>query len=280
MRSFSVPLSYSWMPVRFFVALSLCITIGCSTGTHSTFSSLADQGILTVSSDNPFVGANIFLASEMEESRYLYNFMREKGSPQAIELTGHDIADSELKLFYSGRQEMYTAVPHFDRSLGTKEWVVRGPYSLDRASYRQVTALPASQGGVFQVFGKREVFGAEARALETRVIPPVFIEPPKPKAAPRRVATKRAAKASADTPKAPAKEDPLSNPTNLDQEAIAEARRGKKSQETASREPSVSVTIGSNSSAQKAVTPPPARPTEPQPSSPTPMPKGTKAPHS
>ncbi|MEY4701621.1 MAG: hypothetical protein RL326_1808, partial [Pseudomonadota bacterium] len=87
----------------------------------------------------------------MEESRYLYNFMKENGAPQAIELSGRDVETSELKLFYSGRQEMYTAAPQFDRSLGSKEWIVRGPYALDRSSYRQVISLPAGRGGVFQI---------------------------------------------------------------------------------------------------------------------------------
>lgn len=274
MRSLSVQLSRRGIATRFVIALTLSLVLGCSAASHSTFSSLSEQGILSVSSDNPFVGANIFLASEMEESRYLYNFIKEKGSPQAIELTGREIADCELKLFYSGRQEMYTAVAQFDRSLGAKEWIVRGPYALDRGSYRQVSALPSGQGGVFQVFGRREVFGGEVRATETRVIPPVFIEPPKPKPAKHRVQAKPKA-----TPSATVKEEPVSNPTNLDQEAIAEARRGKKPSETARHEPGVSVTIGSGAGAQSASTPAPTQPTKTQVSSPTPEPKSTKTPH-
>ncbi len=233
------------------MAAALCVTLGCATGSPSTFSSLSEQGLLSVSSDNPFVGANIFLASEMEESRYLYNFVKEKGAPQAIELSGRDIADCEMKLFYSGRQEMYSAVPQFDRSLGTKEWIVRGPYALDRSSYRQVSSLVAGQGGVFQVFGRREVLGGPVHPTETRVIAPVFIEPPAVKPQRRKIA----AKPKHTTTPVAVKEEVVTTPSNLDQEAIAEFRRTKKEPEAKGAEPGISVSIGSSTAAHKTPAP-------------------------
>lgn len=222
--------------------LSLCAAAACSAGSSSTFSSLSDQGLLLVSSENPYVGANIFLSNEMEESRYLYNFMKEKGAPQAIELTGRELDRSELKLFYSGRQEMYAAVPRFDRSLGTKEWIIRGPYALERSVYRQVSGLPSGQGGVFQIRGRREVLGGELHATETRSIPPVFVEPTQP------AVKKRPARSTQAKKQAPAKvvatEDPLKNPSNLDQQALAEARQGKKNEQTKLSGSGPAVTIG------------------------------------
>jgi hypothetical protein len=205
----------------------------------------------------------------MEESRYLYNFMKENGAPQAIELSGRDVETSELKLFYSGRQEMYTAAPQFDRSLGSKEWIVRGPYALDRSSYRQVISLPAGRGGVFQIFGRREILGGELQATETRVIPPVFIEPPRPKITKRRASTRKA-------PTAPVAvaEDPLKNPSNLDQQALAEARQNKKAAATKPSDPGVTVTIGSSQGNSKSV---PSTSSQARSASPTP--NGTQAPH-
>jgi hypothetical protein len=43
----------------------------------------ANQGLVPVSADSPFVGANVYLAKEMEDSLYLYNFLRSRGSPGA-----------------------------------------------------------------------------------------------------------------------------------------------------------------------------------------------------
>jgi len=256
------------------VAILLSVAIGCAAGSPSTFSSLSGQGVLSVSTENPFVGANIFLSNEMEESRYLYNFMREKGAPQAIELSGREISESELKMYYSGRQEMYTAVPEFDRSLGKKEWIVRGPYALDRASYRQVTALPSGQGGVFQVFGRREVLGGELRATETRVIPPVYIEPPQPKPVKRKVKPK-----VTTTQTVAVVEDPLIDLRLVDQQALAEARQGKKTPINGAKEPSVSITRGEGQPQAQTTAPSVAAPAKPQGTHTAPNPKDQHSPH-
>lgn len=248
MRSCPVSIRFRVMLSRVLVPTLVTTLVACSGGRSSTFSSLSEQGILSVSSDNPYVGANIFLSHEMEESRYLYNFMKENGAPQAIELSGRDVETSELKLFYSGRQEMYTAVPQFDRSLGSKEWIVRGPYELDRTSYRQVISLPSGRGGVFQISGRRETLGGELQATETRVIAPVFIEPPQPKLTKRRAPAKKVV-----TPKVAIAEDPLTNPSNFDQQALAEARQGKKAGPTKAAEPGVSVTIGASQGTAKTL---------------------------
>jgi hypothetical protein len=239
--------------IRGVALVSLCVVTACSAGNPYTFSSLSEEGILLVSSENPYLGSNIFLSNEMEESRYLYKFMKEKGAPQAIELTGHDIDRSELKLFYSGRQEMYTAVPEFDRALGTKEWIVRGPYALERSAYRQVSGLPSGQGGVFEIRGRREVLGGELRAAETRSIPPVFVQPIQPQA------KKRPTRAAQAKNQAPAKifagEDPLKNPSNLDQQALAEARQGKKNGQTKLSGFGPAVTIGAGTGAADTKSP-------------------------
>lgn len=39
---------------------------------------------MPVSEDNPYMGANLFLAKEMEQSVYLYNFMRDKGALRGL----------------------------------------------------------------------------------------------------------------------------------------------------------------------------------------------------
>lgn len=274
MRSSPVALHCRVTLSRVLVTTLVTTLVACSAGGSSTFSSLSEQGILSVSSDNPYVGANIFLSNEMEESRYLYNFMKEKGAPQAIELIGRDVEKSELKLFYSGRQEMYTAVPQFDRSLGTKEWIVRGPYALDRTSYRQVVSLPSGKGGVFQISGRREILGGELQATETRVIAPVFIEPPRPK-----VTKRRAPATKAPTSTVAIAEDPLKNPSNLDQQALAEARQGKKAAPTKASEPAVTITIGSRQGSTKTLAATDKDASSKQATSSLPTPIGTQAPH-
>lgn len=196
------------------VVTSAVFFAACSTAKNAAYPSLVNNGIVAVSSENPFMGSNIFLAKEMEESNYLYNFLKERGSPQAIEVVGKSEETAEIQLFYSAKQEVYTASPQFDPQLKTKEWIVRGPYGIDRLAYRQVSNLPADNGGVFEIFGRREVLGGEVKTAQTRVIAPAFVPTPKPVV---RRAKKPVASKTADTPS-------WTNPTNFDQQAIAESR--------------------------------------------------------
>lgn len=152
----------------------------------------------------------------MEESDYLYNFLKEKGAPQAIELLGSSEQSAELQLFYSGKQEVYHATPQFNDQLGAKEWIVRGPYIVERTAYRQIADIPAGRGGIFEIFGRREVLGGELRAAQTRVIAPAFVPTPKPVA--RRVKNTRGSGAEGGA------STTTTSPSNFDQQAIAETR--------------------------------------------------------
>jgi hypothetical protein len=170
------------------------------------------------------MGSNIFLAKEMEESNYLYKFMKEKGAPQAIELTGTSEDTSSMRLFYSAKQELYTASPQIDPTLRSREWIIRGPYAIERADYREVSQLDGSAGGVFEIFGHREVLGGPAVAAESRVIAPAFVEPAHSGRNSSRHkkgtsgATKQTGGAAATGVTGPA--------TNFDQQALEEARKG------------------------------------------------------
>jgi len=207
------------------------VSVGCSTKTPA-FEGIANQGILTVSPQSPFVGANVFLAQEMECSSYLYNFMRSRGSPQAIEVNGSSEKNSQMNLFYSREREFYAAVPKYDPQNKNKEWFIRGPYPITREQYPYIAKLDSDQGGVFEIFGRTEAFGGPGRTIESRVIAPVFIPTPRPK--PIRKATKVSIKKD-DSEKVEAKPTAISalgpiiavqgTPINLDQKALMEARR-------------------------------------------------------
>jgi hypothetical protein len=193
---------------------------------NTTFDSLTNEGLIPVSTDNPFIGSNVFLAKEMEDSNYLYSFIKSRGAPQAIELTGSSEKHAELHLYYSGTRELYRATPQFDPQNRSKEWIVKGPYALDRDTYRVLQQLHTEDGGVFEIFGKREVIGGRARASETRVITPAFVPTPTPKPTPvpRRVPNVTKQEPSVTT----GPEVGVSgSPSNLDQEALIESLKRK-----------------------------------------------------
>ena len=208
--------------------LSGAIVIGCSTRTPA-FDGIANQGIVSVSPQSPFIGANVFLAQEMESSSYLYNFMRSRGAPQAIELKGASDKNAEMNLFYAREREFYAALPKVDPQTKIKEWIIRGPYPITREQYPYVAKLHGEQGGVFEIFGRKEIFGGPGQAIESRVIAPAFIPTPQPKIKHvKKHATKKPD--STNTPAAPAASlGPIiavqGTPINLDQAALIEAKR-------------------------------------------------------
>jgi hypothetical protein len=205
------------------LTLVVCVVSSCSSR-KSTFDSLANEGLIPVSTDNPFLGANVFLAQEMEASNYLYSFMKSRGAPQAIELSGSSERSAELHLYYAGARESYRATPQFDPKTHSKEWIVKGPFGLDRETYRALQSLHSDDGGIFEIFGKREVMGGRAHAAQTRVISPAFIPTPKPTAAPRRIPNKQSTETTTNVGPAVGVSG---SPSNLDQEALIEALKRK-----------------------------------------------------
>jgi hypothetical protein len=176
--------------------------------------------MLPVSTDNPYVGSNLFLGKEMETSTYLYNFLKQRGAPQAIELRGPNDTAAEARLYYAGRREYYIATPSVDKRTKLREWIIRGPYAVERDNFRQVSLLPATDHAVFEVFGRKEVIGQEAIALERKHIAPAFVPTPTPVPTPK---PRIQRKPSTTTPIVAA--TPTSSaPLNFDQRALLEAK--------------------------------------------------------
>lgn len=179
---------------------------------------LLNQGIVPVSAENPTMGANVFLAKEMEQSLYLHNFIKERGSPQAIEVKGDTFSALEIHLYYSGDKEEYVArpAPRSARSrTAPREWIIMGPFAVDRHQYRAIADLPADAGGVFEIYGHTEYLGKNSPLPEHTQLRPVFVPTPTP---PKKIRKKRtSASGESATPR------PDETP-NFDQLAIQAAK--------------------------------------------------------
>ena len=89
-----------------------------------------------------------------------------------------------------------------------------GPFALDRYHYREVTKLPAENGGVFEIFGRTEYFGKTPPTPAHTQLRPVFIPTPTP---PKRIKKRPASEEGASTAR------PAETP-NFDQLAIQAAK--------------------------------------------------------
>lgn len=226
MRAESVPHIFMQVLSKRSLTSFLCLgavalTISCAPR-RSQFDPLMNKGLIPVSSENPFNGSNLFLAKEMEQSVYLYNFLKEKGSPQAIELKGSSAQNPEAHLFYAETNEEYVAQPAPKRGRSketSREWIIIGPFEIDRYHYADVQQLKNNTSGVFEVFGRREVFGKASPQGASDVLQPVFIPTPKPQPVVRKKVAKVDTGSSTDgSPTLP------SEPLNFDQQALKEAK--------------------------------------------------------
>jgi hypothetical protein len=228
---------------KLLVCLSLAFATSPLTGCAprielAPYSNLINQGLLPVSTTNPYLGANIFLAGEAQRSGYLMNFLKSRGGPVAIELEGNQLGEAALIMYYPKDREVYRAElqPIQRGETVMAEWLVRGPYAIERRDYRELNRLDGSLVGepVFLVRGKPVKFGQQAGGItrevalnagvsregagmqpNSDVIIPV-VPTPKPKK--RSIITKPKEETKlAEAPSAPL--DPL-QPLNSDQQAL------------------------------------------------------------
>lgn len=202
-------------------SILLLVSLGCSPSLE-TARTLSNEGILPLSSENAYLGSNLFLAREAERSQFLFNFLKGRGGPSAIRVK-EDYTDApRIDLFYAQEKEMYIAELDDQRgqsASGYRQWIVRGPYAMSRIDYREVVRLASNHAEpLFMIYGKPYRFGRQRpEQVDVQiVIPPPPVPTPKPKVIRKPKSTESATAAVTLTPKIPAVYTPL----NFDQQAL------------------------------------------------------------
>jgi len=224
--------------------LSYLIVIGISCAPRQElmpYSNLIDRGLLPVSTTNPYLGANLFLSAEAQRSGYMYNFLKGRGGPVAIALESSNFGATSLLMYYPKDREVYRAElqPLQRGNLEFNEWLVRGPYAIERRDYRELARLDGSLVGepVFVVHGKTTRFsqqksfpglereqrtntsslnygtGNSGNAIEPILVPVV----PTPKPLKKRSVITKPRNSAAEEAKAKSEAD---TPLNSDQQAL------------------------------------------------------------
>jgi len=199
-----------------FLALAV---VACAAGRVEEYPTLANQGILPLSSTNAYLGSNLFLANEAQRSPYLYNFLKGRGGPTAIEIIEPQFGPARILMFYPREKEVYAA-DIVERDV-SRQWIIRGPYGIQRKDYRKIGSLETAFNSepIFFIRGKHERFRVQPEVRET---PHVILQPIIPAAKPTAVAKKKVQKKGTDTGiiskkgSAPTEFRPL----NSDQQAI------------------------------------------------------------
>lgn len=213
--------------LKLLIAIPLLISLGCVATQVQSYPTLANQGILPLSTNSAHVGANLFLARELEKSSYLFRFFERQGAPAAVEIQETQAHPPRMIMFYPRNKEVYIAQMRSDQR--NRQWIITGPYSITRPDFRALKGMDLSFQGepVFEIYGKPFRFKFNQTTRVARKVEPEIPAPaPKPKPAKKVVkkAPKKAASKDAVKPKLP--DDDGINPReftslNSDQMAIA-----------------------------------------------------------
>lgn len=204
-------------------------TIVASCGSKlKAYPTLVNQGIMPISPTNAYLGANLFLGNESEKSSVLYQFLKGRGSPGAIEIIEEDFKPARVLLYYPRELQVYYA--ELDDKDVRYEWIVRGPYSIAREDFRRLLNVERARYEAAPVIrgGKVERFIAEPTPVPV-VVP---TSRPTPKPTPKKVLKKKPTPIVAkpaenkESPALPPKEQeiPSGIPLNSDQQALRMSR--------------------------------------------------------
>lgn len=172
-----------------FLFLAFFSLNGCNIPRVETLPSLTNQGQLGLSTTNPYLGANLFLSQELERSNYLYNFFKGRGAPTAIEIIEESYKPTKILLFYPAQKEVYVADLLSKDKIEVRQWVVRGPYQIERQDYKNLARMESAMNGepVFVIWGKQHRFrfnrdNKNVSRVLTPLPPPIPTPRPKPPA--------------------------------------------------------------------------------------------------
>jgi hypothetical protein len=149
---------------KFISVLTFLFLTACSAAPYlENYSPLSNQGILPLSTSNPYMGANMFLASEIEQSAYLLNFLKAKGAPTAIDIFSKNFRHPRMLLFYPRDREVYAA--DLVSKAEQREWIIRGPYGIERKDFSALARMENALIGepVFMLQGREYRFYQAAR---------------------------------------------------------------------------------------------------------------------
>lgn len=208
--------SFQFVRLTLIAAIALIFLNGCYPEIDTP--GVGNRGILPLSTSNPYLGSNLFLAKQMERSTYLLNFMKTRGAPVALELIEGDFNPPHMLLFYPRDKEVFAAELIKRRGSDRAEWIIRGPYQIEREDYRQLASMEIAMAGepLFVIRGRQQRFLVESqkdsRQVVTAVLPPIPTPTPKPK-------VKKPSAGATPTP-VPDEDPQKWVPINTDQQAL------------------------------------------------------------
>ncbi len=180
-------------------SLVVALFIGCGPSLPAPHAGLTNEGVLLLSSDNPYVGTNRYLANEIERSTVLRHFLENRGAPQAIRVQRVRFGDlTTLYMFYPEKREYYSAeIIESARKDPRKyeDWVIKGPFRTERNDFGVLRQMVGEiKDPIFIVNGEQQYFkgSVQSKPIEVASRTDVYstIPAPTPKPTPKPVVKK------------------------------------------------------------------------------------------
>ncbi len=127
------------------LALIAATLVGCSTPSFKVHDGLINRlnnrGPVALSSENPYLAANLLVSREMKKSPEIGGFVRHRGAPSAIEVQKEYFSPLLLQFYYPETREYFS----LEDADGT--WIIRGPIVIGREKFKEVARLTRGLSG-------------------------------------------------------------------------------------------------------------------------------------
>lgn len=205
----------------------IALLAACTSNSDIEPQEIIDAGILPLSSTDPFVGANVFVAKEMERSSYLHHFVESHGAPDAIEVLDRNLEPLKVLLFYTKESAVYSMLPRQREK--QRQWIIRGPFQMNWKDLKELRRLEGKidKKPTLFVWGREVRYGTSVQQPVAKVIHPVI--PPAPAPTPKKKVRKSVVKQKKVSEEEIARKRELAlltldpkkfKPLNTDQQAI------------------------------------------------------------
>lgn len=129
------------------LALFGCLTLCCLTlyacalySPNGLRTELANHGPMALSTSNPYIASNLFLAREIKLSSSLRGFIKYRGTPDGIQITKGFFRAPKVYLFYLDKNEGYLL------ENGNNDWFIRGPEQIPPSYKYRLSDIQATGG--------------------------------------------------------------------------------------------------------------------------------------
>lgn len=124
-----------------FCSVLLCACASAAGGNEALIRRLNNRGPIQLSTENPFLAANLFVSRLAEESQVVYGFIEYRGVPPAVEVVSGYFQEPAIHFYYPESREFFILEQY------NEAWVVNGPERVPPGLQDRIAELTGALRG-------------------------------------------------------------------------------------------------------------------------------------